>query len=88
MDGTTISNITDCVVPPVLHLVILNNLGAIYFQLGQYDDMTSVFGNIKKSWHDALIVTLVEEPFLDQVEKHGLLWNLLFLKIPDWAAAA
>lgn len=83
LDGTIPSDI-----PPILRLVILNNLGEIYFRLGQYDDMKSIHNRLKKSWRDDQTFVLGGEPFLNEIEKAGLLWNVLFLEKPDMAAAA
>ena len=69
---------------PMLSVVLLNNLGEVYYQLCQYDDMTCVCQDLKTLWqaYDA-------EQHLEESEVKGLLWNmLLLLKTPQLAAAA
>lgn len=74
------------VIPAVLRLAILNNLGEIYYRLHQYDHMVNIYDHMENLW--SRLAVLAGGPFLDQVETHGLMWNARFLKRPGTAAAA
>lgn len=69
-------------VPPVLRVVILNNLGEIYFRLCQYDAMASAYADMLNLWRADT------GPFLNHAERQGILCNAQFLKRPIIAAAA
>lgn len=67
---------------------MLNNLAEVLFHLGQYDAMMKVQQDLTIVLDQVGCTPRADQQFMDHNEVHGLMWNLLILKIPSGAAAA